>query len=272
MPVGQTREALAGFGAMGTPVVTLVQVACHRIHRLRNGPSDPAAGPRRVPGAGVDGWSRAAGSRDAWVPALACGVTFAAALASDFGLREWAATNRVERDPDRDVRAGPRLRHEPLRSGGHDLHFVAAGAGLAFMSPVLSWLGAAVQVASANALGALQDSVTPACRLPPNRSPPPTVGGVLGEMFSPQSPTIACAPVGLAGREGDLLREVLPWSAGLLLIMCLIVLSQLHASSTGCCRDGRSHPRALLPGDGWGSQVTGERPIGPSRRAVSRYG
>jgi lactate permease len=49
---------------------------------------------------------------------------------------------------------------------------------------------------------------------------------VLGEMISPQNPTIACAVVGLAGREGDLPREVLPWSAGLLLIMCLIVLGQ----------------------------------------------
>ncbi|MFI7403229.1 hypothetical protein ACIBW9_22615 [Streptomyces sp. NPDC049541] len=27
-----------------------------------------------------------------------------------------------------------------------------------------------------------------------------------------------------AAREGDLLRKVLPWSAGLLLVMCLIVV------------------------------------------------
>jgi lactate permease len=49
---------------------------------------------------------------------------------------------------------------------------------------------------------------------------------VLGKMISPQNRTIACAAVGLAGREGDLLRKVLPWSAGLLLIMCLIGLGQ----------------------------------------------
>lgn len=49
---------------------------------------------------------------------------------------------------------------------------------------------------------------------------------MLGETISPQNPTIACAAVGLAGREGDLPREVLPWSAELLLITCLIVPGQ----------------------------------------------
>lgn len=52
------------------------------------------------------------------------------------------------------------------------------------------------------------------------------LGGVLGKMISPQNLTIACAAAGLAGREGDLLREVLPWSLGLLLVMCLIVVGQ----------------------------------------------
>ncbi|GGW74199.1 hypothetical protein GCM10010320_65000 [Streptomyces caelestis] len=47
-------------------------------------------------------------------------------------------------------------------------------------------------------------------------------GGVLGKMISP----IACAAVGLAGREGDLLREVLPWTLGLLPVMCLNVVGQ----------------------------------------------
>ncbi|MFI2193017.1 L-lactate permease [Streptomyces coeruleorubidus] len=51
-------------------------------------------------------------------------------------------------------------------------------------------------------------------------------GGVLGKMISPQNLTIACAAVALAGREGDLLRKVLPWSLGLLLVMCLIVVGQ----------------------------------------------
>jgi lactate permease len=51
-------------------------------------------------------------------------------------------------------------------------------------------------------------------------------GGVLGKMISPQNLTIACAAFGLAGREGDLLRKVLPWSLGLLLLMGMIVVGQ----------------------------------------------
>ena len=110
-------------------------------------------------------------------------------------------------------------------------HFVAAaGAGLAFLSPVLGWFGVAVSGSdtSANALfGALQVSAAHESGLSPELlAAANSSGGVLGKMISPQNLTIACAAVGLAGREGDLLRKVLPWSAGLLLIMCLIVLGQ----------------------------------------------
>ncbi|CAL9574801.1 L-lactate permease [Streptomyces sp. enrichment culture] len=102
----------------------------------------------------------------------------------------------------------------------------AAGAGLAFLSPVLGWFGVAVTGSdtSANALfGALQ--VT-AARESGLLAAANSSGGVLGKMISPQNLTIACAAVGLAGREGDLLRMVLPWSLGLLLVMCLIVVGQ----------------------------------------------
>ncbi|WP_369247047.1 L-lactate permease [Streptomyces sp. R41] len=110
-------------------------------------------------------------------------------------------------------------------------HFVAAaGAGLAFLSPVLGWFGVAVSGSdtSANALfGALQVSAARESGLSPELlAAANSSGGVLGKMISPQNLTIACAAVGLAGREGDLLRKVLPWSAGLLLIMCLIVVGQ----------------------------------------------
>ncbi|MFF2523562.1 L-lactate permease [Streptomyces liangshanensis] len=113
-------------------------------------------------------------------------------------------------------------------------HFVAAaGAGLAFLSPILGWFGVAVTGSdtSANALfGALQvtaareSGLSPALLAAANSS-----GGVLGKMISPQNLAIACAAVGLAGKEGDLLRKVLPWSLGLLLVMCLIVLGQSTA-------------------------------------------
>ncbi|MEV4046954.1 L-lactate permease [Streptomyces sp. NPDC049744] len=113
-------------------------------------------------------------------------------------------------------------------------HFVAAaGAGLAFLSPVLGWFGVAVSGSdtSANALfGALQVTAARESGLSPELlAAANSSGGVLGKMISPQNLTIACAAVGLAGREGDLLRKVLPWSLGLLLIMCLIVVGQSTA-------------------------------------------
>ncbi len=113
-------------------------------------------------------------------------------------------------------------------------HFVAAaGAGLAFLSPVLGWFGVAVTGSdtSANALfGALQVTAAQQSGLSPELlAAANSSGGVLGKMISPQNLTIACAAVGLAGREGDLLRKVLPWSLALLLVMCLIVLAQSTA-------------------------------------------
>ncbi|MEU9384244.1 L-lactate permease [Streptomyces sp. NPDC048279] len=106
----------------------------------------------------------------------------------------------------------------------------AAGAGLAFLSPVLGWFGVAVSGSdtSANALfGALQVSAAHESGLSPDLlAAANSSGGVLGKMISPQNLTIACAAVGLEGREGDLLRRVLPWSLGLLLVMCLIVAGQ----------------------------------------------
>lgn len=113
-------------------------------------------------------------------------------------------------------------------------HFVAAaGAGLAFLSPVIGWFGVAVSGSdtSANALfGALQVTAAQQSGLSPELlAAANSSGGVLGKMISPQNLTIACAAVGLAGREGDLLRKVLPWSLGLLLVMCLIVVGQSTA-------------------------------------------
>ncbi|MFD7894461.1 L-lactate permease [Streptomyces sp. NPDC059743] len=113
-------------------------------------------------------------------------------------------------------------------------HFVAAaGAGLAFLSPILGWFGVAVSGSdtSANALfGALQVTAANESGLSPELlAAANSSGGVLGKMISPQNLTIACAAVGLAGKEGDLLRKVLPWSVGLLLVMCLIVMGQSTA-------------------------------------------
>jgi lactate permease len=108
-----------------------------------------------------------------------------------------------------------------------------AGAGLAFLSPVLGWFGVAVTGSdtSANALfGALQVTAANKTGLPADLlAAANSSGGVLGKMISPQNLTIACVAANLPGEEGKLLRKVLPWSLGLLLVMCLIVVGQSTA-------------------------------------------
>ncbi|MFD9225747.1 L-lactate permease [Streptomyces sp. NPDC060064] len=148
-------------------------------------------------------------------------------------LREWAATVHELRYAILTVTSVLALAYVMNLSGqaasiGHLV--AAAGAGLAFLSPVLGWFGVAVSGSdtSANALfGALQVTAARESGLSPELlAAANSSGGVLGKMISPQNLTIACAAVGLAGKEGDLLRKVLPWSLGLLLVMCLIVTAQ----------------------------------------------
>nr|WSY54446.1 L-lactate permease [Streptomyces sp. NBC_00886] len=152
-------------------------------------------------------------------------------------VREWAATVHELRFAILTVTSVLALAYVMNLSGQAATigHFVAAaGAGLAFLSPVLGWFGVAVSGSdtSANALfGALQVSAARESGLSPELlAAANSSGGVLGKMISPQNLTIACAAVGLEGREGDLLRKVLPWSAGLLLVMCLIVVGQSSAA------------------------------------------
>lgn len=148
-------------------------------------------------------------------------------------LKEWAATVHELRYAILTVVSVLALAYVMNLSGQAATigHFVAAaGAGLAFLSPVLGWFGVAVTGSdtSANALfGALQVTAARESGLSPELlAAANSSGGVLGKMISPQNLTIACAAVGLAGKEGDLLRKVLPWSLGLLLVMCLIVVGQ----------------------------------------------
>ncbi|WP_328317787.1 L-lactate permease [Streptomyces sp. NBC_00388] len=151
-------------------------------------------------------------------------------------LREWAATVHELRYAILTVTSVLALAYVMNLSGqaatiGHCV--AAAGAGLAFLSPVLGWFGVAVSGSdtSSNALfGALQVSAAHESGLSPQLlAAANSSGGVLGKMISPQNLTIACAAVGLKGQEGDLLRKVLPWSLGLLLVMCLIVTAQSTA-------------------------------------------
>ncbi|MFG1668558.1 L-lactate permease [Streptomyces sp. Y7] len=148
-------------------------------------------------------------------------------------VKEWAATVHELRFAILTVTSVLALAYVMNLSGQAATigYFVAAaGAGLAFLSPVLGWFGVAVSGSdtSANALfGALQVTAARESGLSPELlAAANSSGGVLGKMISPQNLTIACAAVGLAGKEGDLLRRVLPWSLGLLLVMCLIVVGQ----------------------------------------------
>lgn len=104
-----------------------------------------------------------------------------------------------------------------------------AGAGPAFvlLSPVLGWLGVAVtgsDTSSNSLFGALQVTAAHESGLSPTLLAAANAsGGVAGKMVSLQNLTIGASAVGLAGREGDLLRRVFGYSVLLLGGMCLIV-------------------------------------------------
>jgi lactate permease len=108
-----------------------------------------------------------------------------------------------------------------------------AGAGgtiLAFLSPIIGWLGVAVtgsDTSSNSLFGALQVQAAKGAGLDQTLlAASNSSGGVLGKMISPQNLAIGAAAVGIAGQEGDLFRKVLGWSLVLLLIMCVLVLLQ----------------------------------------------
>jgi lactate permease len=112
------------------------------------------------------------------------------------------------------------------------LVIASAGGALAFLSPVIGWLGVAVTGSdtSSNALfGSLQVTAANGAGLPPQLlAAANSSGGVLGKMLSPQNLTIAAAAVKLEGEEGVILRKVLGWS--LLLLLGLAVLIALQAT------------------------------------------
>jgi lactate permease len=110
------------------------------------------------------------------------------------------------------------------------LVIAAAGGALAFLSPVLGWLGVAVTGSdtSSNALfGSLQVTAAHGAGLPPDLlAGANSSGGVLGKMLSPQNLTIAAVAVRLEGQEGVLLRRVIGWSLGMLLVLAVIISLQ----------------------------------------------
>ena len=110
-----------------------------------------------------------------------------------------------------------------------------AGAGglLAFLSPILGWLGVAVtgsDTSSNSLFGVLQVTAAKEAGLDQTLlAAANSSGGVLGKMISPQNLAIGAAAVGLDGEEGELLRRVVGWSVVLLLVMCVLVYLQSTA-------------------------------------------
>ena len=104
------------------------------------------------------------------------------------------------------------------------------GAFFAFLSPVLGWVGTAVTGSdtSANALFArLQQTAGVEAGIDPNLLVAAnTTGGVVGKLISPQNLAIAVTAVKLDGQESVLLRKVVGWSVGLLLVLCTLVYLQ----------------------------------------------
>ncbi|MFE1570881.1 L-lactate permease [Comamonas odontotermitis] len=106
------------------------------------------------------------------------------------------------------------------------------GKAFVFFSPFLGWLGVFLTGSdtSANALfGALQATTAAQLGLPEVLAVTAnTTGGVTGKMISPQSIAIACAAVGLAGRESDLFRFTVKHSLAFLVIIGIICTLQAY--------------------------------------------
>lgn len=106
----------------------------------------------------------------------------------------------------------------------------AAGGLFAFLSPILGWLGTAVTGSdtSANALFAkLQQTAGQAAGINPDLLVAAnTSGGVVGKLISPQNLTIAASAIGEPGSEPVLLRKVIGYSLGMLLLLCVLVYLQ----------------------------------------------
>ncbi|MDN5503078.1 MAG: L-lactate permease [Comamonas sp.] len=106
------------------------------------------------------------------------------------------------------------------------------GKAFAFFSPFLGWIGVFLTGSdtSANALfGALQATTAAQLGLPEVLAVTAnTTGGVTGKMISPQSIAIACAAVGLAGKESDLFRFTVKHSLAFLVLIGIICTLQAY--------------------------------------------
>jgi len=109
------------------------------------------------------------------------------------------------------------------------------GSLFAFFSPFLGWLGVFITGSdtSSNLLFGNLQKVTatslgmdPVLAVAANSS-----GGVVGKMISPQSIAVACAAVGLAGKESDLFRFTIKHSIFLIILIGILTFLQSNVLS-----------------------------------------
>ncbi|MGL2343427.1 L-lactate permease [Helicobacter pylori] len=101
------------------------------------------------------------------------------------------------------------------------------GLAFTFFSPLIGWVGVFLTGSdtSSNLLfGSLQQLTAQRLHLPEILTlTANTVGGTLGKMISPQSIAIACAAVGLAGKESDLFKFTVKYSLIFVAIMGVVI-------------------------------------------------
>lgn len=107
------------------------------------------------------------------------------------------------------------------------LALAKTGDAFAFFSPIVGWLGVFITGSdtSSNILfGTLQKLTAQQLNIPDVLLlAANSVGGVVGKMISPQSIAVACAAVGLVGRESDLFRYTVKYSILFVIIIGIFV-------------------------------------------------
>ncbi|GMB96743.1 L-lactate permease [Helicobacter sp. NHP22-001] len=101
------------------------------------------------------------------------------------------------------------------------------GKAFTFFSPIIGWVGVFLTGSdtSSNLLfGSLQQLTANNLKIPEILTlTANTVGGTLGKMISPQSIAIACAAVGLAGKESDLFKFTVKYSIAFVILIGIVV-------------------------------------------------
>lgn len=110
---------------------------------------------------------------------------------------------------------------------------VLTGKAFPIFSPVIGLLGVFLTgsvTSSAALFGKLQQVTATSLGFNPILTTSANLfGGVMGKLISPQSIAVACAAVGLVGKETDIFRKTLKYSMILLAIVVVVVLLQAFA-------------------------------------------